>query len=100
MTPTPERLPCDVCGHAWLEHDEMGCNACPRVDLGDGIWANADCRTQTEVVIVSLRGQLAASQERVRELEAENVALRANTSASVVRRLVEQGALRGPESPA
>ena len=38
--------------------------------------------------------------EQVRELEAENVALRANTSASVVRRLVEQGALRGPESPA
>ena len=43
---------------------------------------------------------LAASQERVRELEAENVALRANTSASVVRRLVEQGAIRGPELPA
>jgi len=38
--------------------------------------------------------------EQVRELEAENVALRANTSASVVRRLVEQGALRGPETPA
>ena len=34
--------------------------------------------------------------EQVRELEAENVALRANASASVVRRLVEQGALRGP----
>jgi len=43
---------------------------------------------------------LAASQERVRELGGENVALRANTSASVVRRLVEQGALRGPETPA
>ena len=41
-------------------------------------------------------GEIARLQERVRELEAENVALRANTSASVVRRLVAQGALRGP----
>jgi len=44
----------------------------------------------------SLLDALAASQERVRELEVENKALWANTSASVVRRLVEQGALRGP----
>ena len=48
------------------------------------------------VAFVETRAALSASQERVRELEAENVALRANTSASVVRRLVEQGALRGP----
>ena len=56
------------------------------------------CGTVVDHDLRDLRVALAASQERVRELEAENVALRANASASVVRRLVEQGALRTPST--
>ena len=65
-----------------------------------GGWEPEDTVRAWADVVAGLEGMLAASQERVREVEAENVALRANTAVSVVRRLVEQGALRGPETPA
>jgi len=97
MTPTPEE--CHRCAapkrnyqeHSYPYWQFYECGAKHSSALGE--WAYGDTAS-------CLRRQLAASQERVRELEAENVALRANTSASVVRRLVEQGAIRGPELPA
>ena len=67
-----------------------------------GTWGHAaNCEyVDMAATLVIQQRKLVASQEQGRELEAENVALRANASASVMRRLVAQGALRGPETPA
>ena len=99
MTPTPE----EVLADCRLRLDSLLPERDAAVFLSNvgkkgGAWEQAF--VEALAVAYKSTDALAASQERVRELEAENVALRANTSASVVRRLVEQGALRGPESPA
>ena len=99
MTPTPE----EVLADCRLRLDSLLPERDAAVFLSNvgkkgGAWEQAF--VEALAVAYKSTDALAASQERVRELEAENVALRANTSASVVRRLVEQGAIRGPELPA
>jgi len=84
VTPTPEEALADMLDKALLLDE-----------TNEGVWPTPQRIREWQEV---LGDALAASRERVRELEEENVALRANASVSVVRRLVEQGALRGPST--